>query len=205
MKKGFLKDILRLNQTVYSFKELALLWPNTEPKTLKSRLHYYVQEGDLYHIRRGLYAKDKKYDRFELATKIMAPAYISFESVLVPAGIIFQHYKTIFVASDQSKDILCDGQLYSFTKLKYSLLTDATGIELLQNYSIASAERAFLDILYINKSYYFDNLSPLNWNKIYEILPVYKNKSMAKTVDLYHKTAQDIDDNRFYSTQRYPH
>lgn len=191
MKKGFLKDILKLNQTVYSFKELVLLWPNTDSKTLKSRLHYYVQQGDLYHIRRGLYAKDKDYNRLELATKIMTPAYVSFESVLAPAGVVFQYYDAIFIASYQSKNIICDGQSYYFKKIKYSPLINVTGIELLQNYSIATTERAFLDVLYLNKSYYFDNLSPLNWHKVYEILPIYENKRMKKIVDLYYKEARD--------------
>jgi predicted transcriptional regulator of viral defense system len=191
MTKGFLKDILRLNQTVYSFKQLTLLFPNTEPKTLKSRLSYYVKHGDLYHIRRGLYAKDENYDRYELATKIMTPAYISFESVLAAKGIIFQFYDQIFVASYQSKSILCDGQQYTFRKLKDSILTNTAGIELLQNYSIATAERAFLDTLYSNTSYYFDNLSPINWHKVFDILPIYKNKRMEKAVDLYYKTTQE--------------
>ena len=192
MKKGFLKDLLRLNQTVYSFKDLLLLWPDTDPKTLKSRVHYYVKHGDLYHIRRGLYAKDQHYNRFELATKIMTPAYISFESVLALKGVVFQYYDQIFVASYLSKDILCDKQRFSFKKLKYSILTNARGIELLQNYSIASTERAFLDVLYINKSYYFDNLNPLSWDKVYDILPLYENKRMAITVNQYYKTARDM-------------
>ncbi len=190
MIKGFLKELLKLNQTIYSFKELALLWPNTKPKTLKSRIHYYVKQGDLYHIRRGLYAKDKHYNRFELANKIMTPAYISFETVLASAGMIFQYYDQIFVASYQSKNILCDGQYYSFKKLKDSILTNTLGIELLQNYSIASTERAFLDVLYINTSYHFDNFSPVNWNKVYEILPLYENKRMKKTIDQYYKAAR---------------
>ena len=31
-------------------------------------------------------------------------------------------------------------------------------------YYVASKERAFLDILYLNKDYHFDNLSPLNFD-----------------------------------------
>ncbi len=54
-------------------------------------------------------------------------------------------------------------------------------------YSIASPERAFLDILYRTKQYHFDNLEPLDWVKVYELLPIYgENKSMRKRVDMYH-------------------
>lgn len=182
MKKGFLKELLRRNQTVYSFKTLVLLWPNTKPSTIKSRINYYVKKGELYHIRRGLYAKDKNYERFELATKLYTPAYISFESVLVWAGIVFQHYKQIFVATYQSKNLVCDGQDFVFKKIKSTILIDAIGVDIKENYSIASPERALLDTLYINKYYYFDNLGPINWDKVFEILPIYKNKRMTKEV-----------------------
>jgi len=48
---------------------------------------------------------------------------------------------------------------------------------------MATPERAFLDVLYLNKDYYFDNLSGLNWEKVFEILPVYEgNKRMERRV-----------------------
>jgi hypothetical protein len=190
MERGFLKDILRLHQTVYSFKELALIWPQAEIKTIKSRINYYVRHKDLYAIHRGLYAKDKQYDRFEVATKLYTPSYISFETVLKAAGIIFQHYNQIFVAAGQSKTIVCDHQTYTFNRIKSSVLTNPLGIEIKEQYSIASSERAFLDILYCNNDYYFDNLSPLNWKKVYEILPIYNNKRMNKLVDEYYATVK---------------
>ena len=54
-------------------------------------------------------------------------------------------------------------------------------------YSIASKERAFLDVVYLNKDYYFDNLSPLNWDMVFLILPLYENKRMVKKVGEYYK------------------
>jgi predicted transcriptional regulator of viral defense system len=182
-----LKDILKSNQTVFSFKEFFLKWPNINPKALKSKLNYYIKRGDLYHIRRGIYAKDKNYNRFELATKILSPAYISFESVLLPAGIIFQYYTQIFVATYQTREISCDGQTYVFKAIKPTILTNTIGVEIRDTYSIATPERAFLDIVYLNKHYHFDNLDPLDWNKVYEILPIYNNKSMQKRVNAYYK------------------
>lgn len=185
--KGFIKDLFKSSKTVFSFKDLCLLWGNADPKTIKSRINYYVKHGDLYHIRRGYYAKDKNYDRLEFATKIFTPAYISFETVLAQAGIIFQYYHEIFVASYKSKSIICDNQIYTFKSIKSVILTNSAGIEIKEHYSIASPERAFLDIIYLNTSYHFDNLSPLNWHKVYEILPIYENnKRMKKMVEMYH-------------------
>lgn len=190
MVKGFLKELLRKDQTVYSFRELTLLWPEAKSSTIKSRINYYVKKGELYHIRRGLYAKDKNYDRFEFATKLYIPAYISFESVLVRAGIVFQHYNQIFVATYQSKNLVCDGQEFVFKKIKSIILIDAVGVDIKENYSIASPERALLDTLYINKYYYFDNLGPINWDRVFEILPIYKNKRMTKEVYRIYESAK---------------
>ena len=64
------------------------------------------------------------------------------------------------------------------------------GIEIGKQYSIASKERAFLDIVYLNKKYHFDNLEPINWDLAYEILPIYgKGKTMHERVDRYYKRA----------------
>jgi predicted transcriptional regulator of viral defense system len=191
MVKGFLKSLLKSNKTVFSVKELCLLWSDADPKTIKSRLHYYVKKGDLYHIRRGFYALDRNYNRLELATKIFTPSYISFETVLRAAGIIFQHYESIFVASYQSKTIECDDQTYIFKTIKPTILTNPDGIEIKENYSIASPERAFLDTIYLNINYHFDNLEPLNWEKINQILPLYGgNERVGKMVEIYHRSIE---------------
>lgn len=186
MQKKLLTELLRKKQTVFSFKELLLTWRKVDAKILKSRLNYYVKRGDLHHIRRGLYAKDANYNRLELATKIFAPSYVSFETVLSQAGITFQYHKQIFVASYQSRDIECDGQTYIFKAIKPTILTNSLGVEIQKNYSIASTERAFLDTVYLNTEYHFDNLAPLNWEKVSELLPIYgDNKSMKARVDKY--------------------
>lgn len=60
------------------------------------------------------------------------------------------------------------------------------GIANNQEYSIATKERAFLDTIYINKDYHFDNLSPLDWDEVFALLPIYNNKRMAqKTREFY--------------------
>ncbi|MCX6055099.1 MAG: hypothetical protein NTZ74_09340 [Chloroflexi bacterium] len=192
MKKGFLKAILRLKQTVFTFKDLLLMWDGIDVENAKTRVNYYVQSGNLYSIRRGIYAKDKNYDRFELATKIFTPAYISFETVLGSAGVTFQYYSQIFVASYQTKDIVADDQKITFKTLKYSILINSAGIENKETYAIASPERAFLDVIYLSKDYHFDQLSSLNWEKVKELLPIYgENKKMSERVTKYYQFTQE--------------
>ena len=48
--------------------------------------------------------------------------------------------------------------------------------------NMATPERAFLDIQYLNKDFYFDNLKPLDKQKIDKIIPAYKSISLQKRV-----------------------
>lgn len=177
MKNGFLKSLLRSSQTVFTFKDLLLQWDGIDVVTARKRVNYYIQTKALYPIRRGIYAKDKNYDPFELATKIYTPAYISFETVLGKAGITFQYYSQIFVASYQSKELEVDEQRIVFRTLKNSILLNSSGIVNQGSYSIATPERAFLDTVYLNKDYHFDHLVPLDWDGVYALLPIYGNIS----------------------------
>jgi hypothetical protein len=65
------------------------------------------------------------------------------------------------------------------------------GVEQVSETSIATKERAFLDTLYINSDYQFDNLRSVNWEKVFEILPIYFNKRLEKEVNGLYKTVND--------------
>ena len=190
MEKDYLSTLLRSNNTVFTFKELSLIWNETDVTLTKKRVYRYTKMGKLYTIRKGIYAKDKNYDRLELANKIFTPAYISLETVLSREGIVFQQYDRIFVVSYLSRKISCDGQTYVFRRMKDVILTNSLNVKKKGNYHIASKERAFLDTIYLNKNYHFDNLSSINWDKCFEMLPIYDNGAMAKRLDSYHKLAQ---------------
>jgi predicted transcriptional regulator of viral defense system len=178
-----LAELLKSKKTVFTFNELFLHVKNSTSHNLVLKLSYYVKKGYLYRLRRGIYTKDRSYNRFEVATKILSPAYISFETVLRKEGLIFQFYGEIFVASTHSRTILCDGQNYVFRKIKDTILTNPKGVIIRDDYSIATPERAYLDLLYVYKDYYLDNPGKLEWEKIFELLPIYENKRMEKTVD----------------------
>jgi len=182
MKKGeFLSIILKSNKTVFSFKEILLMWKETNIYTAKTRINYYVKNQQLIQLRRGLYAKDRNYDKYELATKIYIPTYISFETVLQQNGLIFQKYNSIFMASYKTKELEIDNQNYCFRAIKRDILINQLGVEKKENYHIASSERAFLDVLYLNNDYYFDNLS-LDWNRVNQLLLIYNNKRMNRKI-----------------------
>ncbi len=188
MQKGnYLTTLLRSPKTVFTYEDLAILWREPSSAAARVRLNYYVRRGNLYRIRRGLFAKDNKYNKLELATRIYTPSYVSFETILAQEGIIFQFYSQIFVASYLMREVNIDGQRYTFRKIKNSILTDSTGVIHRDESSFASRERALLDTLYLNTDYHFDNLGGVNWDEVVEILPIYDNKRMGKKVNKLYK------------------
>ena len=79
--------------------------------------------------------------------------------------------------------ISIDNQVYSYKKIKNTVLMNSLGIENLNETSEAIKERAFLDTLYTNLDFYFDNVRSLDWNKVFSLLPIYDNKRMVKVVE----------------------
>lgn len=198
IKGEYLEILLRSFKTVFSTKDVALLWGENNNTIVSNRLKKYAKSGKLIRLRRGFYAKDQNYNRFELATRIYTPAYISFETVLTRTGINFQYYSKIFVASYVTREIEVDEQKISFVKMKDYVLSNTIGIEHTNNIAIATKERAFLDRVYVSKDYHFDHLDVLDWDQVFEILPIYNNKRMNKKINEYFKDyqANNLDNNK---------
>jgi len=186
-KGEYLEVLLRSPKTIFSSKDVSLLWGEESDEVIKKRLSKYVTAGKLIRVRRGIYAKDKDYNRFELATRINTPSYISFETVLTREGVNFQYYGNIFVASYINREIDIEAQKITFVRMKDYVLSNTTGIEHTDGIAIATRERAFLDRVYVSKDYHFDNLRSLDWNKVMQILPIYNNKRLEKKIKEYQK------------------
>ena len=180
-----LGKIYKSPQTVFTIKDFSLIWVVDQPELVRARVDDYVQTKKLYRIRKGIYAKDENYNKFELATKIYTPSYVSLETVLAKEGVIFQYYETIFVISYLSRELKVGKYKIAFKKIKNEVLVNSKGIRQEKNYFVATKERAFLDALYLYKNYYFDNLDALNKNEIFELVKIYKNKQLSKRVKEY--------------------
>jgi len=189
-KGEYLETLLRSPKTIFSIQDVSLMWGEENEITISIRLNKYVKVGKLIRVRRGLYVKDKNYDRFELATRIYTPSYVSFETVLTREGVNFQYYGNVFTASYINREISVGEQKITFVRMKDYVLSNTTGIEHKEGYAIATRERAFLDRVYVSRDYHFDNLANLNWDKVFEILPIYHNKRLDKKIKEYFKSYQ---------------
>ena len=181
-KTDVLFTIYNNNRTVYTFSNIALLTGESNAAKLSNKLNYYVHSGKLLNPRKGIYAKNN-YNPEELACLLYTPSYISLEYVLQKAGVIFQYDERITAVSYLSRTVEIDKNVYQYRKIKNEILIDLSGIIRSNNLNIASPERAFLDVMYLNASYYFDNINSLNKNVIYELLPVYNSKILTERIN----------------------
>ena len=184
---NFLTTIYGSKQTVFTSTEIAILIGEKNSDKLKSKLAYYVKTGKLIRLRRGIFAKNESYDKNELAVRVFTPAYVSFETVLAREGVIFQYYETIFVASYLSRSLRFKKNDLSYRKLKNEILISQKGIINKGTYFEATKERAFLDMLYLFGDYYFDNLRSINWDFCFDLVAIYKNKTLEKRLKNYFK------------------
>jgi len=138
-------------------------------KPLNKKLNYHVRTGKLLNPRKGIYAKPG-YKPEELACIVYTPSYISLEYVLQRSGVIFQYGSVITSISYLSRRIEVDDMAYQYRKIKGDILANLNGINRLANHvNIASAERAFMDVMYLDPNYYFDNLFLAIWRDTVEL------------------------------------
>jgi hypothetical protein len=186
MEKDLILQIYSRPQTVFATSEIAQLFPGIPYKSLRDRLYYFTKAGKLLRLHQGIYGK-KDYNPLELANKIYKPSYISLETVLEREGVIFQHYKTIFLASYLVRTVKTDKYDIQYRRLRGDILTNTVGVEQKTGYFIASLERAFLDAVYIYKDYHFDNLGVINWDRVETLKKIYKSRIFEKRVGKYYR------------------
>lgn len=184
IKNDILFSIYQSNKTVFRLNEIAMLSGETNFTSLNQKLNYYVRTGKLENPRKGIYTKPG-FNPEELACSVYSPSYISLEYVLQRSGIIFQYSSLITSVSYLSREIEIKEQFFRFRKIKKEVLVNTSGIEQKPNHvNIATPERAFLDLLYLEPDFYFDNMNLLDKQKIYKILAGYQSKALTDRVKI---------------------
>jgi hypothetical protein len=181
MDKRFIEAIYKTDRTVFRIKDIGMLTGIRDADNLKASVNYYASKGVIRRIRKGIYVKNP-YQIEELAGRIYSPSYISLETVLLKAGVIFQFSPVITAISYLSRTIDVDGTTIRYNKIKDPVLVESKGIVREDNVNIATPERAFLDRLYLSKEYYFDNISGLDIKTINIMMKIYNCKELEKRV-----------------------
>jgi predicted transcriptional regulator of viral defense system len=170
-------------KTVYSTADLTLYFQNEKKNKLWVNISRMLKKGYLKHIRRGLYCLEKtEINKLELAGKLKKDSYISFETVLAQAGVIFQWYDEIFSVADRNSFLENEFGKFRYRRLPKKLLADKTGIVNKGNYFIATPERALCDKIYKDGLVYFDDVTGLDKEKLRAVAKIYGNKRVVKDI-----------------------
>jgi len=178
-KKDIILSIYQDERKVFRLVDIAMITGETKLQVLVKKMNYYVGKEKIQNPRKGVYTKTA-YDPLELACKLYSPSYISMQYVLQRAGILFQYDSQITAVSYLSRRLEIEKQSYRYRKLKASILVNITGISQENNSNIALPERAFLDLLYLEPNFYFDNTNNLDISLMNKLLPVYQSKALTE-------------------------
>jgi len=180
IEKDIILAVYKAEQSVFRLTDIAMMTGENDFSRLNKKLNYYSRTGKLGNPRKGIYTKPG-YTPEELACKIFTPSYISLRYVLQKAGIVFQYDTSITLVSYLSRKVEVENKSFVYRKIKGYALVDTLGINRQENHvNIASPERAFLDLLYLEKDCYFDNLSPLNKELVFNLLPLYRSEALNR-------------------------
>lgn len=186
MTNQLLIELYKQPSTIFTLKEASLLVPDIPYGNLRRRMAYLAKTGAIRRLSHGVYGKDN-YNPLELANKLYTPSYVSLETVLRQAGVIFQYYEKIFSVSYLTRSVDVSGHTFQYRQANKRILLDKRGLAENEIVAIATPERAFLDAVYLYKEYHFDNLSGLDWEKVISLQSLYESKVLEKRVKEYHR------------------
>lgn len=189
-----IEKLLLTSKTVFTLDEMAYIWNLSNTSILIDKVSKLVKAKKLIRIRRGFYqVRGRDCDPLELGNKFRTPSYISFSTVLLQEGVVFQYSEEIYLASRDSRCVEVGDYTFVYRKLKDEILFNQSGIINKGNYMIADKERAFLDTLYLEPDFYFDNLRSINFDKCQIYSLIYKNKNLIKKIKDLQKQQIDHD------------
>lgn len=186
-----MKNIYQFNKTIYTINELGLIWKITNRNVLRNKVFYWVKKNKLKRLKRGVYSIVDKYEKFELAGKLESPSYVSLSTVLQKEAVVFQYDSSVTSVAQINRNYQVNKTGYSYRKIKDSVLFNDLGLIRKKTYTIASRERAVLDMLYLVPRFYFDNLAKLNWEKAFELVKIYNNKRVSREFNKLYKLEKE--------------
>jgi len=177
------------DQTVFSLEEIK---QNVELSNLKfqSWIDLQVTNRNFKKITEKLYAINN-YNIAELCNKLSFPSYISLGYVLRKEGINYQYDTKVTAISESNKCLTIDGNSFEYREIDERILWSPQGVCYNNNMSIATKERAVLDMLYLNDNFYLDVPYFLDFNLIYKILPIYKSNRLEQQIKKLEERIQD--------------
>ena len=152
------KIIESVPNSVFTDSVLANLLPGS-PDRRYGIIKRTIARGEIIHIKRGVYALAKKYQRkginlFELAQLIYGPSYVSLESALNYHGWIPEAvYAVTNSCVKNSKEFSTPYGIFTYKRIPFSMLY--FGVERIESsggvFLMASPLKALMDYVYVYK------------------------------------------------------
>lgn len=177
--------LLKSGKTVFRVEDIGKILGITNKKYLLVYINRMKKRGEIEMIKKGIYILNKNYNIYELANKIKSPSYVSLQTVLYNEGIIFQDFNsTITSVSNNSYKIKLKDKLYSYHKIKDTILSNPLGITFDGLARVATKERAIADTLYLFGDYHLDRFENINKDLLLEIGKNYNLNVLKKIKNL---------------------
>ncbi len=185
------KQINKIPKSYFSINDLAKI-VDLDRNALKVAISRAIKKGELLKLTKGYYAKDIDNISLEnLAVNIYKPSYVSFQSALNHYNILSQQTMALTLATTKrKKEINIYDNLIIYHHINNNLFW---GYLKQDNYLLAEAEKAFLDLAYLSLNGYahFDpsemNLDLIDKRKLKKHLNKFKNKKLNLLIENYIK------------------
>ncbi|OGG11927.1 hypothetical protein A2Z00_04370 [Candidatus Gottesmanbacteria bacterium RBG_13_45_10] len=161
--------LLKQNQKLFHTNDLAILWGIDNRNTLYTAIKRYVAKGVLVPVQKGLYATvllDQLDPSILGDAVIHTYSYISCETVLARAGVLFQAGEAMTFVSSFSRRFVIASHVYIVRKLADRFLFQDTGILRQEGVLTATTARAVADMRYFHPAAHFDNPRAIDWKTV---------------------------------------
>ena len=172
-------QLVKTGKTIFTTPELMDIW-NTNRNTVKSTVYRMVKQKNLIRIKPGLFVLKEKVNESELGCKLVPGSYISLFTVLKKEGVIFQEFQKIYLIGNRPQIINVNNQTFEYHTIKH-ILGIPDGIKFHDHYSIATLERAILELFYLFDTDYSDfKISHLDKDVFTKLSKLFNKKTKKK-------------------------
>jgi hypothetical protein len=145
-----LKDFKKkMKKGLFSTSEAHVVAFMDDPKLVNLQLHQWKKNGDIVHVKRGLYMfTDAKLNAMEIAKSLCEPCYFSLEYILSLNGIIPEMvFDYTLVTTKKTRRFQTDAGNFIYHRIKKEAFTGFDPLTL-----EAEPEKALVDYFYLNSA-----------------------------------------------------
>lgn len=180
------EDLIQSKKTVFTIQDLLVIFPTNQAQTVRNALQRMKKKWLVQNIIPGIRWL-MTYHPYELACKLKKNSYISLQTVLKEAWVLFQYQgQTITAISDNTLTKHAWGYVYQYRKTHDNIRLDPEWIIHTQTYAIATLERALCDMIYLSPAMTFDDYSSLDIRALKEIALLYPPFVLSRIEALLH-------------------